>query len=77
MADTANSCPKCRSPMEDGYVLDRGHLNTANPLTWIAGHWRPPTLKERMFSEPLRGKEYRSISSHRCIGCGYLEVFAK
>ena len=63
--------------MEEGYVLDRGHLNTANPLTWIAGHWRPPTLKERVFPDPLRGKEHRSISSRRCTGCGYIEIFAK
>jgi predicted nucleic-acid-binding Zn-ribbon protein len=37
----------------------------------------PPTLKERMFSDPLRDKKYRSISSHSCTDCGYLEVYAK
>jgi len=77
MADAANSCPKCKSPMEEGYVLDRGLLNTANPITWIAGCWMPPTLKERIFSNPLRDKKYRSISSHSRMDCGYLEVYAK
>lgn len=77
MADAAYSCPKCRSPMQEGYVLDGGHLNTANPLTSIAGRGRPPMLNERMFPDPLRGEEYRSISSPSCTGCRYLEVFAK
>jgi len=77
MTDAVNSCPKRNSPMEEGYGLGRGHLNTAKPLTWIAGRWMPPTLKERMFSDPLRDKEYRSISSHSCTGCGYNEVYAK
>jgi hypothetical protein len=77
MADAADSFPKCRIPMEKGYVLDRRHLTAVNPLTWIAGRKRPPTLKERMFFDPLRGKEYRSLRNQHCTGCGYLEAFAK
>jgi len=77
MADAANSCPKRRGPMQEGYVLDGGHLITANPLTSIAGCGRPPMLNGRMISDPLRGKECRSISSPSCMGCRYLEVFAK
>jgi len=77
MADAANSCPKCSIPREEGHnILDRRHLTAADPLTWIA-RWRTPTLKERMFSDPLQGKEYRSIRNDRCTGCGYLEAFAK
>jgi len=63
--------------MEEGYVLDRGHMNTANPLMWIAGQWTPQTLKERMFTDPLKGKQHRPISSYRCVRCGYLEIYAK
>jgi len=62
--------------MEEGYVLDRGHLNMAHPLTWIAGRWVPPTVKERLLGDPLRGKEPRPIIGYRCTGCGYLEAYA-
>jgi len=77
MADAANACPKRRVPIKEGYVRDGGHLNTANPLTSIATRGRPPMLNGRIFSDPLRGKECRSISSPSCMGCRYLEVFAK
>jgi hypothetical protein len=77
MADAANSCPKCKSLMEESYVFDRGHLSTANPLTWIAGRWMPLRLKERKFFDPPRDKKYRSISSHSRTKCGCLEVYAK
>jgi len=77
MASAEMSRPKCKSRMEEGYVLDRGHLNVSNLLTWIAGAWAPPTLKERILSDPLKGKQHRPISSYRCIRCGYLEIYAK
>jgi len=77
MANAEMSCPKCKSPREVGHVLDRRHLNASNLLTWIAGAWAPPTLKERILSDPLKGKRYRAISSYRCIHCGYLEIYAK
>jgi hypothetical protein len=77
MADAADSYPMCRIPMEKGYVFDRRHLTAAIPLTRIAGRRRPPTFKERLFSDPLRGKEYPSLCNHHCTGCGYLEAFAK
>jgi len=52
-------------------------MNVSNLLTWIAGQWAPPTLKERMFADPLKGKQHRPISSYRCVRCGYLEIYAK
>jgi hypothetical protein len=58
-------CARSRAP-------ERGEV-----LTWIAGAWMLRTLKERMFSDPLNGKQHRPISSYRCIRCGYLEVYAK
>jgi hypothetical protein len=63
--------------MEEGYVLDRGHMNTANVASWVNGPWVTQTFKERLFGDPLRGKKSLPITNYRCISCGYLEAYAK
>jgi hypothetical protein len=73
----ANSCPKCKSHIDDAYVFDRVHISTANALAWIAGCWIPPKLKERLCADLLGGREHRWIARYRYTHCGYREVYAK
>ena len=35
MRDERHDCPRCRGPMELGYVLDRGHGNAGNVAAWV------------------------------------------
>ena len=64
-------CPKCQSPMEEGFVVDRKKAASV-PATWIAG---PP---ENSFwtGVKMRGRRQRQIASYRCVQCGYLENYA-
>jgi hypothetical protein len=67
------TCPRCRSEMVRGYLLDRTY-GSYGMGTWIEG---PP---ERSSSSDLvRPRLERSIPivSYRCTGCGYLELYAR
>ena len=66
------SCAKCKAPMEEGFVLDRGHANAKNPSEWIEG------APERSFWLGIRmkGRERHVIRTWRCTRCGYLESYA-
>jgi hypothetical protein len=77
MANADVSCPKCKARMDEGYVLDRGHMNQANVATWVAGLWVPQTVREKIFCDPLAGKKSMPITQYRCVSCGYLEAYAK
>jgi hypothetical protein len=79
MSDPNVSCPKCKTRMEAGFVLDRGPLNipTPNVPTWVDGPWVPSTVTEKLFGNSLRDKRQRSITSYRCTSCGYLESYAR
>jgi predicted nucleic-acid-binding Zn-ribbon protein len=69
---SANQCPKCASPMEEGYMLDLGHLNVGNRLRWVSG------LPETGFWGVLkvRGRKQKATLALRCVRCGFLEIFA-
>ncbi len=58
-------CPKCQNNMEQGFLLDeRGPLPTADTV------WAQGTVRHRT-------KITRHIEAYRCIGCGFLELYAK
>ena len=65
-----SECPKCRSRMQPGYLLDRGpHGRLVS--AWVEGEpsrsfWTGLTL-------PPRRHETRTW---RCTRCGYLESYA-
>ena len=74
MNDTKMNCQKCNSKMEIGFILDEGH-STSWPLRWIEGKpdksvWGKIRGVKTMF------KTRRYIEAHRCISCGFLELFA-
>ena len=70
MADP--TCPKCRAPMERGFLVDHTHGGVA-PSEWADG------LAERSFwtGVKMRGRERRRVETFRCESCGYLESYAR
>jgi hypothetical protein len=78
MVDAKLSCPRCKGSMEEGFVLELGHSNNRYVATWIRG--TPEVLSSRrtfLIFNPLRGLSHRPITCYRCIGCGYLESYAR
>jgi hypothetical protein len=67
------TCPRCRSGMVRGYLLDRAHGGFGMG-TWLEG---PPVRSG--WSEMVRPRLERAIPivSYRCTGCGYLDLYAR
>ena len=64
-------CPKCRTTMEPGFVLDQSHGVMAQSA-WIEG------APERSFwsGVKLKGRERIPVMTYRCPRCGFLESYA-
>lgn len=71
MANVKLACPKCKSAMEEGFTLDRGHHNTANVSYWIEG-----SPDKRWWGMKAGDKVKLEITTFRCVRCGYLESYA-
>jgi hypothetical protein len=72
MPDSAIACPKCKRPMQEGFLPDSTYGGWRAPF-WVSGKaersvWRG--LK-------LRGRTQLPVAAHRCPSCGYLELYAK
>ena len=59
--------------MTEGFVLDRGDLETRHPSVWVAG----PPQKSLWLGTKIEGRDSFRISSYRCGECGYLESYAR
>lgn len=72
MARSAPTCPRCRGPMEEGYVLDLGNSNRRHQETWVEG------APESSFWRGLKteGRENLPVTTWRCRACGCLESYA-
>ncbi len=66
------NCPKCGKGMEPGFVVDRGHGNSKNLPTWIAG------APEKSFWTGLKTGDRANLEvrTYRCPDCGLLESYA-
>jgi hypothetical protein len=68
----AERCPKCNSEMQEGFVIDRSHGNSATLPVWASGaperHW--------FRGLKLRGRARFRVLTRRCRRCGLLESFA-
>lgn len=63
-------CPKCKSPVEMGYVLDKSlHVTAA---CWVAGE-PPTTFTGKRSSREGHGPRIRAV---RCKECAFLELYA-
>jgi len=65
-------CLRCRSSMEPGFVVDRGHNQRAATQKWVEGE------PERSFWTGLKtkGRESFEVTTFRCERCGWLESYA-
>ena len=72
MTPHSADCPKCRTPMEPGLLLDKGHHSSLNISEWLEGE------PEKSFWTGLKtkGKERLPVRTFRCPKCGYLESYA-
>jgi Domain of unknown function (DUF6487) len=63
-----SKCPKCGAEMQEGFILEQ-----RIPVRWIAG--KPETS----FLGRIKagGREQRHVESYCCVGCGYLELYAR
>ena len=64
-------CPKCRAPMEAGFVLDQTY-GAMTQSAWIEG------APERSFwtGVKLKGHQRLPVTTFRCPDCGFLESYA-
>jgi hypothetical protein len=67
------TCPRCRSGMVRGYLLDRTHGGFGMG-TWLEG---PPARSDSFGMVRPRLERSIPIVSYRCTGCGYLELYAR
>jgi len=71
-ATTTHTCPKCASPMETGFILDKIDDNRLKNPEWLEGN------PERAFWTGLntKGRNRLNIITYRCERCGLLESYA-
>ena len=63
----ARACEKCGEEMQEGFMFEH-----RVPLRWIAG--KPET--SFMGDLKKKGKAQCNVAAFRCVGCGYLELYA-
>ena len=71
MTTTPTECPKCKAPMEEGFLLDKTHGANLNSH-WVAG------APDRSFwtGVKVHGKRLVPVRTFRCTSCGLLESYA-
>jgi len=66
-------CPRCRSNMSEGFVVDRGDHNQLAQQKWIEGE----PQKSFWLGLKTKGREAFQVTTYRCDRCGYLESYAE
>jgi hypothetical protein len=64
-------CPKCNSPMEEGFFVDHTY-GGVNAPEWAEG--KPE--RSIWTGVKMRGREKLPITTYRCERCGFLESYA-
>lgn len=69
---TTHTCPKCASPMQTGFILDKIDDSRIKTSEWLEGN------PERAFLTGLntKGRSRINIITYRCGRCGLLESYA-
>ena len=72
MPDTPPVCPKCRSDMEVGFLVDNTYGGVETPQ-WASG------TPDRSFwvGVRMKGRERHRVHTYRCTSCGFLESYAR
>ena len=66
------ACLRCRGPMEQGFVPDRGDYSVPGLQTWVAG----APEKSLWSGIKMKGKQVIPVTTFRCTNCGFLESHA-
>lgn len=71
------NCLRCQGYMEEGFLLDRSHINAQG--IHYAGEWvQGPARKSPWFKGSVTVPAVtREIVTYRCTACGYLESYAE
>ena len=72
MAAPALVCPKCDSPMVQGFIADFGHAHIT-VSTWVEG----PPEKSFWYGTKVPAARCVPIGTFRCSTCGFLESYAR
>jgi hypothetical protein len=76
------TCPKCNFEMEHGFQVDGIDRKSYRQAQWAAG---PPKAHDetflglKVFEEwalKLKEEDLKSITTYRCVECGFLENYA-
>lgn len=71
MSESNLNCPKCSSQMEEGFIVDFGYANI-QPSNWVEGE----PVKSFWHGTKIHDKKQYSITTYRCVRCGFLESYA-
>ena len=73
MREKRVECPKCKKAMGPGFLIDRGESNRKHLTQWVEG-----TPRKSFWSGISTSKAVvLSVSTYRCMTCGYLESYAR
>jgi hypothetical protein len=62
-AKNARLCPKCKSGMEEGFLMENGHYSSPSA--------------EASFVGSAKGSVTHHVHTYRCVACGYLESYTR
>lgn len=73
MREKRVECPKCKKAMNPGFLIDRGDSDRKHVAQWVDGvpeksFWTGIAIKKRLVL---------TVTTYRCLGCGYLESYAR
>ena len=76
MSHSVPSCPKCRQPMQTGFLVDRSYGANVQS-TWIAGEAHTAKIFGMSTgSLTIDEKQVHPMTCYRCTVCNYLEFYA-
>jgi hypothetical protein len=70
---TEIKCLRCHSPMEEGFMVDIGHM-TIQQARWCRGKPNPSFWSGEVANRQMTSGS--RVSTYRCPKCGYLESYA-
>ena len=72
MSENPSTCPKCRGQMIQGFIVDYTYGGRF-VAQWAEGQ----PLKSLWLGTKLTEEELMPVGAYRCMGCGFLEFFAR
>ncbi len=72
MINSEMACPKCKSAMEEGFIVDFAHGGSKKVSDWVEGE----LAESFWWGLKTWNREKHRVKTYRCIQCGYLESYA-